>query len=68
MRLLIVGGILALAFSASLTPASAACPKCSTLGYICRVQQCGDIPAGRPSPAVAACIRKCVAEKKAAQR
>jgi hypothetical protein len=32
----------------------------------CRVQ-CGDIPVGKPSPAIAACIDKCVAAKIAAQ-
>jgi hypothetical protein len=64
MRLLIVGGMLALAFFASLTPASA---RCSTLRCVCRAATCGDIPRGTPSPTVEACIRKCVATKKAAQ-
>ncbi len=64
MRLLIVGGMLALAFSASLTPASA---KCATLRCVCRAATCGDVPSGMPSPTIEACIRKCVTAKKAAQ-
>ncbi len=67
MRLLIVSGMLALAFSASLTPASAQ-TFCGSLRCQCRVQKCGDVPSGTPSPTVEACIRKCVAAKKAAQR
>jgi hypothetical protein len=34
----------------------------------CRVQQCGDIPVGKPSPVVAACMEKCMKEKEAARR
>jgi len=37
------------------------------LGCVCRVQQCGDIPVGKPSPAIAACMEKCVKAKEAAQ-
>ncbi len=66
MRLLIVGGILTLAFSASLTPASAQ-RWCGSLRCQCRVVTCGDVPNGTPSPTVEACIRKCVAAKKDAQ-
>jgi hypothetical protein len=93
MRLLIVGGMLALAVSASLTAANGAdssrasiwprgeamrdkygiahigprkvCGGVSTCN--CRVQ-CGDIPVGKPSPAIATCMEKCVKAKEAAQR
>jgi hypothetical protein len=100
MRLVIVGGILALAVSASLTAANGAdfssthlssasiwprgeamrdkygiarqqgrTTSCAgALGCECRVQQCGDIPAGKPSPAIAACMERCVKVKEAAQR
>ncbi len=37
------------------------------LGCVCRVQQCGDIPVGKPSPAIAACMEKCVKVREAAQ-
>jgi hypothetical protein len=98
MRLLIVGGMLALAVSVSLTPAngvdfSSAHPSRASIwprgeamrdkygiarirprkvcGGVstcnCRVQQCGDIPVGKPSPAVAACMEKCVKAKEAAR-
>jgi hypothetical protein len=41
-------------------------PCAGALTCTCRVQ-CGDIPVGKPSPAIAACIGKCVAAKTAAQ-
>jgi hypothetical protein len=41
--------------------------RCNGVLYcVCRVQ-CGDIPSGKPSPAVAACMEKCVKAKEAAQ-
>jgi hypothetical protein len=80
MRLVIVGGMLALAVSVSLTAANGAADKYGTerqgaktkscfgvLRCNCRVQ-CGDIPVGKPSPAIAACMEKCVKAKEAAQR
>jgi hypothetical protein len=99
MRLMIVGGMLALAVSASLTAAKSAdfssthlssasiwphgeamrdkygvarsqgrTISCAgALGCTCRVQ-CGDIPVGKASPAIAACIDKCIKAKEAAQR
>jgi hypothetical protein len=99
MRLLIVGGMLALAVSASLTPANATSGRgnvpcwlseyssrivagdgdyrsCACLaqcrGYAKRSPETGHygvrIGYGQPSPDIPACVAKCVAAKKAAQR
>ena len=80
MRLLIAGGMLALAVSASQTAANAdrggnrPCPpgllKCACYFQCYRADgEGGPTPNYyKPSPAIAACMEKCVKAKEAAQR